>query len=155
VRPPARLFLDAGIVIDSTYNRWGSSKDILILVTIRAAFRAIIAEPVAEEIRRNLRTRTDALPESEAERIMDGFETWYRIARPERVPWPTDHEMVQHAGLLAAVRHENDMPAVVAAVLSRPDWVLSTNTEHWNEELARRTGMRVAHPAAFLAGLHA
>lgn len=45
--------------------------------------------------------------------------------------------------------------AAVAAVLARPDWVLSTNTEHWNQELARRTGLRVAHPAAFLAGLRA
>jgi hypothetical protein len=59
-----------------------------------------------------------------------------------------------HADLLAVVRHDNDMPAVVAAVLAQPDWVLSTNTKHWNKTLADRTGLRVAHPADFLAGLH-
>jgi hypothetical protein len=31
---------------------------------------------------------------------------------------------------------------------------LSTNTKHWNKNLADRTGLRVAHPAEFLASLH-
>lgn len=35
--------------------------------------------------------------------------------------------------LLAAARHDNDMPAVIAAVLVRPDWVLATNPGHWLE----------------------
>jgi hypothetical protein len=61
--------------------------------------------------------------------------------------------MLAHAGLLSAIRHEKDMSAVVAAVLARPDWVLSTNTAHWNEELAMRTGLRIATPAAFLSSL--
>jgi len=59
--------------------------------------------------------------------------------------------MHRHDSLLAVVRHRNDM----AAVLARPDWVLSTNTEHWNKELAHRTGLRIAHPAEFLERLHA
>ncbi len=61
--------------------------------------------------------------------------------------------MEAHAGVLSAVRHENNMPSVVAVPLARPDWVLSTNTAHWNAELARRVGLRVAHPADLLASL--
>lgn len=45
------------------------------------------------------------------------------------------------------------MPAVVAALLARPDWVLSANTTRWNAELARRAGLHVAHPTDFLANL--
>ncbi len=149
----SRLFLDAGIVIDGAYNRWGASKGVLILTALRANFHAVVAEPVHEEITRNLRKRTATLPDREAKNILTGLEDWYKIARPRRLPWPTAEEMEAHAGLLAAVRHLNDMPAVVAAVLARPDWVLSTNTEHWNQEFARRTGLRVAHPAAFLESL--
>jgi hypothetical protein len=122
---------------------------------MRAQYRAVIAEPVAEEIARNMRKRTASLPDAEAQTIMAGLDDWLRIARPERVPWPTDDQMEAHAGLLSVVRHDNDMPAVVAAVLARPDWVLSTNTEHWNQELARRAGLRVAHPATFLESLRA
>lgn len=148
-----RLFLDAGVVIDGAYNRWGSSKGVLILATMRSTFRAVIAEPIAGEIARAMRKKTHSLPEETAQAIIAGLDGWFRIARPERLPWPTDEQMETYAGLLSAVRHENDMPAVVAAVLARPDWVLSTNSAHWNHELARRTGLRVAHPADFLVGL--
>jgi hypothetical protein len=147
--------LDAGIVIEGAYSRWGSSKGLLILTTIRTRFRAVIAEPVAEEIARNMRKRTAGLLEAETRAIISGLDEWLKIARPERLPWPTDKQMERHAGLISAVRHDNDMPAVVAAVVARPDWILSTNTAHWNQELAQRAGLRVAHPAAFLESLRA
>lgn len=95
-----------------------------------------------------------SLPEAEAKAITTGVDGWLRIARPVRLSWPSDEEMQTHAGLLSAVRHRNVMPAVVAAALARPDWVLSTNTEHWNQELATRTGLRITTPAAFLATLY-
>ena len=47
----------------------------------------------------------------------------------------------------------NDLPAVVSAMEARPDWVISTNTAHWNDELAARTGLRIATPQDFLLGL--
>lgn len=75
-------------------------------------------------------------------------------ARPEHLPWPTPDELRIHAPRLSVVRHDNDMPAVVAAAIARPDRVLSTNTAHWNADLAARTGLRVLHPADFLATLH-
>jgi len=153
-RPP-RLFLDSGVVIAGTYTRWGSSKGVLILTALRANFRAVIADPVHEEIARNMRKLTSRLADPEARTIMTALEDWYKIARPLRLPRPSDDELQAHADLLAVVRHHNDMPAVVAAVLFRPDWVLSTNTEHWNADLAQRTGLRIAHPAEFLQILHA
>ncbi len=152
---PLRLFLDVGVVIDGAYNRWGSSKGVLILAAMRTTFRAVIAEPVHTEILRNIVKKTAAFPAADARMIMRGLTEWYTIARPTRLPWPSADEMHRHDSLLAVVRHRNDMAAVVAAVLARPDWVLSTNTEHWNKELARRTGLRIAHPAEFLESLHA
>jgi hypothetical protein len=45
------------------------------------------------------------------------------------------------------------MPPVVAAVLARPDWVISTNDKHWSQDLAVRTGLRIATPLDFLLQL--
>lgn len=56
-----------------------------------------------------------------------------------------------HQDLLPVVRHMSDMPSVVATVLARPDWVLSTTDERWNRNLAMWTGLRVATPLDFLA----
>jgi hypothetical protein len=94
-----------------------------------------------------------AVSAEEAAMLRAGVDGWFARARPEQLPWPTAAELRAHAGLLAAVRHANDMPAVLATALARPDWVLSTNTRHWNEDLTARTGLRAAHPAAFLAAL--
>jgi len=150
---PLRLFLDAGIFIDGFFNRWGTCKGVLILTTLRTHFRAVMADPIADECARALRAKTANLPIEEAQTIRDGVDGWTKIARPKQAPWPSDAEMLAHAGLLSAVRHRNDMPSVVAAVLERPDWVLSTNTDHWNQDLAARTGLRVATPLDFLLSL--
>lgn len=151
---PLRLFLDTGVLIQGHFRPYSSAHAVLVLSTLRTQFQAIIAEPVAEEFERWLDRKTKAVPAAEASHLTSGVEGWLKRARPSRVPWPAAQELAIYAGLLAVVRHENDMPAVVAAVLARPDWVLSTNIAHWNQELATRTNLRVAHPAAFLALLH-
>ncbi len=150
---PLRLFLDAGVLIDGYFNRWGSCKAVLIMATLRARFRAVIAEPIRAEVDRNVVRKTNELSAEERRIVDDGIEGWFRLARPERLPWPSEAEMLAHRNVLAAVRHRNDMPGVIAAVLARPDWVLSTNTEHWNQALAARTGLQIATPTAFLASL--
>ena len=54
---------------------------------------------------------------------------------------------------MPVLKHLNDLAAVVTANHAHPDWVFSTNTEHWNDRLAERTGLRVATPFAFLQQL--
>lgn len=151
---PLRLFLDAGVLIDGFFNLWGTCKGVLILTTLRAHFRAVIADPIREELVRAVDTKTATLSPEDAQAVRDSVNGWHTYARPISLPWPQPEEMRTHASLLAAVKHQNDMPSVVAAVIARPDWILSTNTEHWNQELARRIGLRVATPAEFLASLH-
>jgi hypothetical protein len=151
---PLRLFLDSGVLVDGCFNRWGACKAVLILTTLRSQFRAVLADPVDAEFKRNVARKTARLPREEALLILSGVGGWIQYARPERRPWPTDDEMRDYAGLLSIVRHRNDMPSVVAAVVARPDWVLSTNADHWNQELARHTGLRISTPFDFLASLH-
>lgn len=68
---------------------------------------------------------------------------------------PSEEEILAYYQLIMpALRHENDVAAVVSAIVTRPDWVLSTNTAHWNAALAARTGLRIATPQAFLEQLH-
>lgn len=150
---PLRIFLDAGVLIDGHFNRWGVCKALVILLTLRHRFQAVLAEPVKEEFDRNLARKTADMGVEDARSVLAGVERWAAICRPEQIQYPTVAEMEAHAYLFAAVRHRNDMPAVVAAVLARPDWVLSTNTDHWNEDLAARTGLRIVTPLTFLGSL--
>ena len=65
-----------------------------------------------------------------------------------------DLDVERHApALMPVLRHLNDLPAVVSALQARPDWVISANREHWNDDVAARTGLRIVTPQHFLTRL--
>jgi hypothetical protein len=148
-----RIFLDAGVIIDGCFNRWGACKGVLILSTIRTSFTIVLADPIMVEVKREIARRIADLGEGDSRTVIGGVEGWLKRIRIETIPWPSTEDLLSNQGLLAAVRHANDMPSVVAAVIARPDWVLSTNDKHWNQDLAERTGLRIATPVDFLAQL--
>lgn len=150
---PYRLFLDSGVLVDGFFNRWGTCKGALILTTQRRRFRALVAASVALEVARAVASKTRRMEASEAAIARDEIDGWFAIARLDAIPWPSPSEMAAWADLLPVVRYRNDLPSVVAAVLARPDWVISTNDRHWNQTLAARTRLRIATPREFLAQL--
>jgi hypothetical protein len=83
--------------------------------------------------------------------LLASFEGWLTRVELERLSPPTPDEVYGQLGLiLPALRHTNDLEAVVSAMQARPDWVISTNTDHWGPPLAARTGLRTGTPMAFL-----
>jgi len=148
-----RLFLGAGVVIDGCFNRWGTCKGVLILSTLRTRFQVVLAEPILAEVQREIGRRIKSLPADEAKKVVDNVDGWLKRTRHDIVPWPSNQEVHAHHNLMSVVQRDNDMPSVVAAVLARPDWVLSTNAEHWNQDVATRTGLRIVTPLDFLAHL--
>jgi hypothetical protein len=151
-----RIFLDSGVILEGCYSQWGASKGVLILAAQRRRdIRIVLAEVVEREVRRDLALALAHLPPERAALIQGGFEGWLSRVNIEHYPMPSEHEILSHcAQIMPALRHENDVPVVITAMLTRPDWVLSTNTRHWNAELAQRTGLRIATPQHFLVQLH-
>lgn len=151
---PLRLFLDAGVILEGCFGAWGASKGVLILATLRDTYTIVLAEAIEREVQRAIARKTASLDASTARSIGEGVAGWLERIRIERYPFPSEEEIRAHvARLLPAIKHVNDLPAVVTAMHARPDWVLSTNTAHWNARLADRTGLRVATPQAFLRQL--
>ena len=105
-------------------------------------------------MRRDLALALAKLPPERAATIISGYDGWLARIQVERRPLPTEDEILAYyTQIMPALRHENDVPVVVTAMLARPDWVLSTNTKHWNTELAARTGLRIATPQQFVMQL--
>lgn len=151
---PLRLFLDSGVILEGCFGAWGASKAVLILATLRANFTVVLAEAIEREVQRALARKTSSLDAATASTIAQGVAGWLDRVRIERYPMPSEDDIrAQLTAILPALRHVNDLPAVVTALQARPDWVISTNTEHWNERLASRTGLRIATPQAFLLHL--
>lgn len=152
--PPTRLFLDAGVILEGCLASWGASKAVLILATIRANTTVVLAEAIEREVQRSIARKSASLDQAAAQAVTEAVAGWFDRVRIERHPLPPLDEINRLApAILPVLRHINDLPAVVTAVRARPDCVLSTNTEHWNERLAVRTGLRIATPLAFLRQL--
>ncbi len=148
-----RLFLDTGVIIGGCTTRWGASKLLLILMTDRLHYTVVFAEAVEQELRNNVAYITAPLvPVTARERIARDLARWLRQVRLERWPTPTQEQIVAFAPILMpALRHRNDLPAVATAIQARPDWVISSNRAHWNEQLAERIGLRIVTPQDFMS----
>ena len=48
------------------------------------------------------------------------------------------------------IRRLNDVSVLVTAVKAQPDWLLTSNTEHFDAGVAARTGLRIVAPRDFL-----
>lgn len=152
---PLRLFLDAGVILEGCFQPWGACKAVLVLATLRSNFTVVLAEAIEREIQRAVARKTASLDQAAAHTIAQGLAGWLDRVRIERHPLPTEEELRSHLPtVLPAIRHINDLPAVVTALQVRPDWVLSTNTAHWNAQLGERVGLRIATPRAFLHQLY-
>ena len=95
-----------------------------------------------------------ALPSNQAQAFSADIAGWFARVRLERRAPPTPEVITQAAPIvLPVLRHINDLPAVVAALEARPDWVISGNRAHWNAAVAGRTGLRIVTPTGFLQRL--
>jgi hypothetical protein len=51
------------------------------------------------------------------------------------------------------IRHAADVPVLLSAMSSKPDWLLTHNTKHFTQAVANRTGLRIATPVEFFRTL--
>jgi hypothetical protein len=68
----------------------------------------------------------------------------------EIVPYP-DAALVHSSRHL--IGHEADVPVLLSAIASKPDWLLTHNRKHFTRAVAKKTGLRIATPAEFFRTL--
>jgi len=73
-----------------------------------------------------------------------------QLTKPESIPYP-DADWVNANRHL--IRHASDVPVLLSAMAAKPDWLLSHNTKHFTQAVARRTGLRIATPVEFFKTL--
>jgi hypothetical protein len=110
----------------------------------------VLAEVVRQEVETNLLSRASSFGEFEARRVVDDYLRLIRLARPEIVPPPSAVEVARSRAL---IRHEADVPVLLSAMHSRPDWFLTHNRSHFSDAVARRTRLRIDTPVEFLRSL--
>ena len=144
-----RLFLDSNVLTAGIVSSWGLDKAILSLCAARIC-RLILADAVREEVEENLLIRLSGTESKEANRVLDDYARLIALMKPEVVPYPVQAEVNAARHL---IRHAADVPVLLSAIASRPDWFLTHNTKHFTPAVARRAGLRFATPAEFFRAL--
>jgi hypothetical protein len=75
---------------------------------------------------------------------------WFWRQKPEIVPYPNAAEVIASRQL---IRHAADVPVLLSAVTSRPNWLPTHNNKHFTQSVAKRTGLRFATPVQFFQAL--
>jgi predicted nucleic acid-binding protein len=144
-----RLFLDSNVLIGGIVSPWGLDKAVLSLCASRIC-RLVLAEVVRDEVEEAILLRSGALSPSEVEQVIADYRKLIALTRPELVPYP-DVERVRSNRRL--IRHLADVPVLLSAMASAPDWLLTHNTKHFTQDVARRAGHKSATPTAFFRAL--
>jgi predicted nucleic acid-binding protein len=146
-----RLFLDSNVLLGGIVSPWGLDKATLSLCAARVC-RLVLAEVVCDEVEENLLFHAGRLPSIDADQLIEDYRRLIKLTNPELVPYP-DKELVRSSRHL--IRHQADVPVLLSAVESKPDWLLTHNTKHFTKAVAQRTSLRIATPAGFFRALSA
>lgn len=146
---PLRLFLDSNVLTGGIVAPWGLDKAVLALCAARIC-RLVLAAIVQDEVENNLLAHAAALPPHDAEQVLADYSRLLILTRPEIVPLPDLAAVVQARPL---IRHAADVPVLLSAIRSQPDWLLTHNTAHFTPAVATRTGLRIATPRTFFQAL--
>ncbi|HVH71324.1 MAG TPA: PIN domain-containing protein [Candidatus Dormibacteraeota bacterium] len=144
-----RLFLDSNVLTGGIISPWGLDKAALSLCAARLC-RLVLAEVVRDEVEENLLVHAERLPSLEADELIEHYHRLIKLTDPEMVSFP-EEALVSSSRHL--IRHAADVPILLSAIAGKPDWLLTHNTKHFTQAVAKRTGLRIATPAEFFRTL--
>jgi predicted nucleic acid-binding protein len=144
-----RLFLDSNVLTGGIVSPWGLDKATLSLCAARLC-RLVLAEVVRDEVEENLLLHAERLSALDADELIDHYRRLVKLTGPEIIPYPAA-ALVQSSRHL--IRHAADVPVLLSAMGSKPDWLLTHNTKHFTQAVANRSGLRIATPAEFFRTL--
>ena len=119
-----RLFLDSNVITGGIVAPWGLDKATLSLCAAKVC-KLVLAVAVRDEVEENLLLHAERLPTRAADQLIDDYRRLIKLTSPELVPYPTD-DLVNSSRHL--IRHAADVPVLLSAVASKPDWLLTHNT---------------------------
>ncbi len=144
-----RLFLDSNVLTGGIVSPWGLDKATLSLCAAKVC-KLVLAEVVRDEVEENLLSHAERLPSLDADQLIEDYRRLIKLTSPEMVPYPDKYQVGASRNL---IHHEADVPVLLSAMASKPDWLLAHNTEHFTKAVAERTSLRIATPAQFFRAL--
>jgi len=86
------------------------------------------------------------LEEEDAQSVLDDYINLLKLAKPETTPYPSKADVLASRHL---IRHQADLPVLLSAMQTQPDWLLTHNKKHFTAEVAKRSNLQIGSPADF------
>ena len=144
-----KLLLDSNVLTKGLVSRFGQSKAVIALCAAKTC-RLVLPEINRIEVERNLIKLSDRLRPDQTKKIVADLKGFLRLARPIDVPLADEERVNANRGL---IRHFSDVPVVLAAIDSQPDWLITKNRDHFTDQVSVRIGIRIASPQGFFQAL--
>src|SRR5215813_1808323 len=144
-KKPLRLFLDSNALTGGILSDWGLDNAVLSLCAARIC-RMVLAVYVREEVEDNLLARASAFSPKEANQVIQDNMNLLKLACPEIVALPSARDVANSRRLIA---HAADVPVLLSAMASKPDWLLTHNTKHFTPQVGKRAGLQIGTPIEF------
>lgn len=144
-----RLFLDSNVLTAGIVSEWGLDKAVLSLCAAKVC-RLVLAEVVRDEVEENLLLHAERRPTLDFDKLIEHYRRLIVLTDAEMVPYP--NRPLVHASR-HLIRHEADVPVLLSAIASKPDWLLTHNTKHFTRAVSLRTGLRIGTPPQFFRTL--
>ncbi|MFN7948556.1 MAG: PIN domain-containing protein [Blastocatellia bacterium] len=140
-----RLFLDSNIIIKGLVSQWSTSRAVLVLCAAQNFKLALAAEVDSEVTGAFARMPGTARVDPD---IISLYDRWKKHARPEVIR-PMKPTEVGFAETLIA--HQHDAPVLAAAIHFKPDFLITNNRRHFNDQVAKSTGLVIVSESEFFA----
>ena len=140
-----RLFLDSNVLTGGIVSPWGMDKALLSLCAARIC-RLVLADVMRDEVQDNLLLHAAGLEEEDAQSVLDDYINLLKLAKPETIPYPSKADVLASRHL---IRHQADLPVLLSAMQTQPDWLLTHNKKHFTAEVAKRSNRQIGSPADF------
>lgn len=147
-----RIFVDSNVLIEAVFLPDSAASAVLRLAA-DGTFEIITCQPVITDVENAILKKLQSTPER-LNRIIESWEGILKATRLTIVPDPPSHVIQEAYELyIAIMRHKADIQILAAALLAKPDAILSGNREHFNDLVAHKCGIRISSCAEFIERL--
>jgi predicted nucleic acid-binding protein len=144
------IFVDSNVLIDALLVRFAAAKTIVTLASYKK-LKLLTCAQVIEDVEAEIVDKI-VVPPLQRE-ILDCWQEMLKRTRIKIISDPSEEAVqVVSQDYLALMRHLADIPILTAALNHhpKPDFILSGNREHFNDEVSNQCGIPIRSCSEFI-----
>lgn len=143
------IFADSNVFVEALFIEDSPAASVLRLVAL-GLFQLATSQTVISDVENAVLNKCRNSPDD----LDDVLKRWSVIVKHTHLmvhvnPLASEIRATYEA-YIALMRHKNDIPVLASALACKPDYILSGNREHFNNEVSRKCGIAILDCGEFV-----